>query len=144
MLQIKETQYSKSSCNVSKWRKTTYTWILEKVMNKGHSLLTIFNNTMYKLKRCSKIECCKQCRYVKLKGTMTKWSVQKLTHRTTQKHVQHHDATDICVKALLVILQMTTSVNRFWGTYSNMTTPTFLKYSLFKTFKKSQYCIHGM
>jgi len=26
---------------------------------------------------------------------MTKWSVQKLTHRTTQKHVQHHDATDI-------------------------------------------------
>jgi len=26
---------------------------------------------------------------------MTKWLVQKLTHRTTQKHVQHHDATGI-------------------------------------------------
>jgi len=41
------------------------------------------------------IECCKQCRYIKFKGTITKWPVQKLTHRTTQKHVQHHDATDI-------------------------------------------------
>jgi len=49
----------------------------------------------YKLKRCSIKECCKQCRYVKFKGTMTKWTVQKLTHRMTQKHVQHHDATDI-------------------------------------------------
>ena len=48
----------------------------------------------YKLKRCSNKACCKQCRYVKFKGT-TKWPVQKLTHRTTQKHVQHHDATDI-------------------------------------------------
>ena len=47
-----------------------------------------------KLKRCSNNECCKQCRYVKFKGTMTKWPVQKLTRRTTQKHVQHHDATD--------------------------------------------------
>ena len=26
---------------------------------------------------------------------MTNWPVQKLTHRTTQKHVQDHDATDI-------------------------------------------------
>jgi len=49
----------------------------------------------YKLKRCSNKEYCKQCRYVKFKGTMTKWPVQKLTHRTTQKHVQHHDATDV-------------------------------------------------
>ena len=49
----------------------------------------------YKLKRCSNIEYCKQCRYVKFKGTMTKWPVHKLTHRTTQKHLQHHDATDI-------------------------------------------------
>ena len=38
----------------------------------------------YKLKRCSNKECCKQCRYVKFKGTMTKWPVQKLTHWTTQ------------------------------------------------------------
>jgi len=49
----------------------------------------------YKLKRCSNKECCKQCRYVKFKGTRIRWPVQKLTHRTTQKHVQHHDATDI-------------------------------------------------
>jgi len=26
---------------------------------------------------------------------MAKWPVQKLTHRTTQKHLQNHDATDI-------------------------------------------------
>jgi len=25
---------------------------------------------------------------------MTKWPVQNLTHRTTQKHVQHHAATE--------------------------------------------------
>jgi len=24
---------------------------------------------------------------------MTQWPVQKLTHITTEKHVQHHDAT---------------------------------------------------
>jgi len=28
-------------------------------------------------------------------GTMTKWPVQKSTHRTTQKHVEHQYATDI-------------------------------------------------
>ena len=28
--------------------------------------------------RCSNKECCKQCRYVKFKGTMTKWPLQKL------------------------------------------------------------------
>jgi len=49
----------------------------------------------YKLKRCSKKECCKQCRYVKFMGTLTKWPVQKPTQRKTQKHVEHHDATDI-------------------------------------------------
>ena len=37
---------------------------------------------LYKLKICSKKECCKQCRHVKFKGTMTKWPVQKLTHKT--------------------------------------------------------------
>ena len=47
------------------------------------------------MKRCSKKECCKQCRNVKFKGTMTKWPVQKLTHRTTQIHKQHYDETDI-------------------------------------------------
>jgi len=54
--------------------------------------------SQYKLKRCSKKKCCKQCRYVKFKSTMTKWSVQKPTHRTTQKHVEHQDATDIWKK----------------------------------------------
>ena len=49
----------------------------------------------YKLKRCSNKECCKQCRYVMFKGTMTKRPVQKLTQGTTQKLLQHHDATDI-------------------------------------------------
>ena len=44
-------------------------------------------NTMcqYRYKRCSKKDSCKQCRYVKFNGTMTKWPVQKPTHRTTQK-----------------------------------------------------------
>ena len=56
-------------------------------------LVILANNINWK--RCSNKECCKQCSYVKLKGTMTKWPVHKLTHRTTQKHVQHHDATDI-------------------------------------------------
>jgi len=46
------------------------------------------------LKRCSNKECCKQCGYVKFRGTMTKWPVQNLTQRTTEKHVQHHDTTE--------------------------------------------------
>ena len=50
---------------------------------------------IYKLKRCSNKECCKQCRYVMFKGTMTKWPVQKLAQGTTQKLLQHHDATNI-------------------------------------------------
>jgi len=33
--------------------------------------------------------------YDMFKGTMIKWPVQKLTQGTTQKHLQHHDATDI-------------------------------------------------
>jgi len=65
---------------------------------------------IYKLKRCSKKECCKQWRYVKVKGTTTKWPVQKPTHRTTQQHAEHHDATDIqkttifCVFGFFVFL----------------------------------------
>jgi len=46
----------------------------------------------YKIKRCSKKECCKQCSYVTFKGTMTKRPVQKHTDR--HKHVEHHNATD--------------------------------------------------
>jgi len=36
-----------------------------------------------------------KCRYVMFKGTITKWPVQKLAQGTTQKLLQHHDATDI-------------------------------------------------
>ena len=57
----------------------------------------------YKLKRCIKKECCKQCRYVKFKGTMTKWPVQNLTHRTTQ-NTYHHDATDILKKKIIFFI----------------------------------------
>ena len=32
---------------------------------------------------------------VNFKGTMTKWPVQKQTHRIAQKHTEHQDATDI-------------------------------------------------
>jgi len=32
---------------------------------------------------------------------MTKWPVQKPTHRTTQKYVEHDDATDIQKKKLI-------------------------------------------
>jgi len=55
----------------------------------------VLQHCEYKLKRYSNKECCKQCRYAKFKGTTTKWPVQKLTHKTTQKRVQHHDAKDI-------------------------------------------------
>ena len=59
------------------------------------SLLISTGKGKRKLKRSSNKECCKQCRYVMFKGTMTNWPVQKLTQGTTQKLLQHHDATDI-------------------------------------------------
>jgi len=37
------------------------------------SKIYLFCVSQYKLKRCSNKECCKQCRYVMFKGTMTKW-----------------------------------------------------------------------
>jgi len=58
----------------------------------------------YKLMSCSKKECCKQCSYVKFDGTMTKWPVQKLTHITTQKQVEHQKATDILKKTTTLFL----------------------------------------
>jgi len=64
--------------------------------------------TQYKLKRCSKKECCKQCRYAKLKGTITKWPVQKLTHsdtktRTTSWRNRHLEKNYIFVLSKLSI-----------------------------------------
>jgi len=56
----------------------------------------------YKSKKFSKKEYCKQCRHVKFKGTVTKWPVQKQTHRTAQKHTEHQDATDIQNKLVFV------------------------------------------
>ena len=47
----------------------------------------------YKLKKCLKKEFCKRCRHVNGKGK--KWPVHRKTHRTIQKQVEHHDATDI-------------------------------------------------
>jgi len=50
-------------------------------------LKVLFNpnlKSQYKLKRCSNKECCKQCRYVMFKGTMTNWPVKKLTQGTIQ------------------------------------------------------------
>jgi len=52
----------------------------------------------YKLIGCSKIKCFKQWRHVKLKGTMTKFPVQKDNNTHTQsstKYADHQDATDI-------------------------------------------------
>ena len=54
------------------------------------------------MKRFSKTECCKQCRHVKLKGTMTQWSVHRKKQRTIQKHVEHQDATDIQNKHIVL------------------------------------------
>jgi len=50
---------------------------------------------------------CKQCTYVKFKSTMTKWPVQKQTHRLTQKHV---DATDIKKQHVFVFSKFGLSV----------------------------------
>ena len=48
------------------------------------------------------VKCCKQCRHVKFKGTMTKWPVAKPTNRTAQKHAEHQDATDIKTNNLIL------------------------------------------
>jgi len=49
----------------------------------------------YKLKRCSKTNVVNNVDMSSLRETMTQWPVQNPSHRTTQKHVEHHDATDI-------------------------------------------------
>jgi len=59
-------------------------------------------------------KCCKECRYVQFKDTMKKWPVQKPTHRTTHKHVEHHDATDIMKKTFFCVF---TSNKGKWPIY---------------------------
>ena len=49
-----------------------------------------------------KKECCKHCRHVKFKDTMTKWPVHRKTHRTIQ-NTEHQDATDIQENKLLCV-----------------------------------------
>ena len=64
-------------------------------------------NVEYKLKRCSKKEYMKQCRV-----SWKKWPVQNPTHKTTHKHVEHHDATDIWKKTNLFVF-----IGFFWFFY---------------------------
>jgi len=47
----------------------------------GSSSGTLQDLYIYKMKRCSNKECCKQCRYVKFKGTMTKWPATHSRHK---------------------------------------------------------------
>ena len=49
----------------------------------------------YKLKRCSKKNVVNNVDMSSLRAPLQKWPVQKLTYRMTQKHIQHHDATNI-------------------------------------------------
>jgi len=51
----------------------------------------------YKLKRCSKKECCKQCRHAKFKGTMTKNTQNNTKTPRTPKRNRHSDKTRFCV-----------------------------------------------
>jgi len=60
------------------------------------------NMGSYKLKRCSKKKCCKQCRHAKFKCAMTNRPVQKQTHRTKQNHAEYQDATDTQNKTFCV------------------------------------------
>jgi len=61
------------------------------------------------LKRCSKKECCKQCRHVTFKGTMTTRPGQKQTHRTAQntwtprRNRYVEDENYLCVSTLTVL-----------------------------------------
>jgi len=75
---------------------------------------------LYKMKRYSKKECCKQFRYVRFKGTMTKWPVQKPTHRTTQKHVWHHDTFKYVWNDCFLKPPLLSSVGRAWGSWSGV------------------------
>jgi len=61
---------------------------------------------------------------------MTKWQIQKQTHRTTQNHVEHEDATDIQKKNYFGCVFRCLSKNlrapRQDGLYKNKTVFRFL------------------
>ena len=89
----------------------------------------------YKLKRCSNKECCKQCRHVVFKGTMTKWPVQKLAQGTTQKLLQHHDATDIQKTYIFVFfipINMCSMCNRIHVSHRYLRCISFVQWMLQK------------
>jgi len=75
-----------SFCIKIQQKYTFFSWHIFRFPHTLHTWVYL----VFKLKRCSNKECCKQCRYVMFKGTMTKWPVQKLTQGTTQKLLQHH------------------------------------------------------
>jgi len=77
------------SCEV--WSKSNERFQRRRCLSKTFTDDARRTTDKYKLKRCSNKECCKQCRYIMFKGTMTKWPVQKLAQGATQKLLQHQD-----------------------------------------------------
>ena len=79
-----------------------------------------FNLHVIKLKWCSKKECCKQCRHVKFKGTMTKWPVQKQTHRTAQnmQNTKTHQTFRKKTKKLSLIVSLSSLYIFIWLMFS--------------------------
>jgi len=66
----------------------------------NHKRSIISQSYKYKLKRCSNKECCKQCRYVMFKGTMTKWLVQILT-QLNPKSCQSYQTRTVSERLML-------------------------------------------
>ena len=63
------------------------------------------------MKRCLRKECCKQYRYVKFKGTMTKWPVQKPTHRTMQNYSLRFSDYSILFSFLYIVSEIISARN---------------------------------
>jgi len=85
--------------------------------------VSIHTICIYKWRRCSKKECCKQCGHVKFMGTMTKWPVQKHTEhhktRSQQGRNRHKEITIFCVFRFLHVISFslpTVNVDQLQGT----------------------------
>ena len=79
--------------NITFYQSVHYIIIFTNAVSSKPNCAICLQNSVYlhqnhvnirKLKRFLTIECCKQCRHVKFKGTMTKWPVHKQTHRAAQ------------------------------------------------------------
>ena len=70
-----------------------------KTMPAGETVLILISNTC-KLNRFSRKECCKQCRHVRFKGTLTKWHVKNKRTEQHHKHTEHQHA-DVKLKGTL-------------------------------------------